>query len=98
MTGATFIDSHAHIDGHRFKDDRDEIIQRARDNGIEIIVEICNGDVEKGSLEEGIEIAEKYPFIYAAVGLHPHDAKLWNDEMEAKLLGLADSKRVIAWG
>jgi len=93
-----FVDSHAHIDGHRYSSDRDEVIQRAVDAGVETIVEICNGDVERGSLEEGIEIAEKHPFIFAAVGLHPHDAKLWNDEMEARLIHLARSKKVIAWG
>ena len=93
-----FIDSHAHIDGHKFENDRDEMIQRARDNGVEIIVEICNGDVERGSLEEGIEIAESHPFIYAAVGLHPHDAKLWDDQMESRLRTLTRSPKVIAWG
>jgi len=94
----TFIDSHAHIDGHKFAEDRDSVIQRALDNGVEVIVEICNGDVELGSLEEGIEIAEKHPFIYAAVGLHPHDAKLWDDQMESRLMDLARSAKVIAWG
>src|SRR5262245_13010026 len=93
-----FIDSHAHIDGHKFENDRNEMIQRARDNGVEVIVEICNGDVERGSLEEGIEIAVRHSFIYAAVGLHPHDAKLWNQEMESRLKNLARSSKVIAWG
>jgi TatD DNase family protein len=93
-----FIDSHAHIDGHKFAEDRDAVIQRALDSGVEVIVEICNGDVERGSLEEGIAIAEHYPFIYAAVGLHPHDAKLWDGEMEARLKNLARSPKVIAWG
>ena len=93
-----FVDSHAHIDGRKFEADRNQVIQRARDNDVETIVEICNGDVERGSLEEGIAIAEQYPFIFAAVGLHPHDAKLWDNEMEARLLGLAKSPKVIAWG
>jgi len=97
-TEPMFIDSHAHIDGHKFENDREEMIQRARDNGVEIIVEICNGDVERGSLEEGIEIAEQHPFIFAAVGLHPHDAKLWDDQMESRLRKLAQSSKVIAWG
>jgi len=93
-----FIDSHAHIDGQKFAEDRGAVIQRALDNGVEVIVEICNGDVERGSLEEGIAIAEAYPLIYAAVGLHPHDAKLWDDAMESRLRNLAHSPKVIAWG
>jgi len=93
-----YIDSHAHVDGDRFDADRETVIQRARDNGVGIIMEICNGDVAEGSLERGVELAETYPFIYGAVGIHPHDAKLWNDEMESRLIRLAKRDKIIAWG
>jgi len=93
-----FIDSHAHIEGERFDADRDQVITRARAAGVEAIVEICNGDLERGSLEQGLELAAAHDFIYAVVGMHPHDAKLWDAEWERRLRMAASSTRVIAWG
>ncbi|MBV9211886.1 MAG: TatD family hydrolase, partial [Acidobacteria bacterium] len=72
----TFVDSHAHIDGAEYDADRDEVVERARAAGVKTILNVGTGDPHSGSLERAIEVAEKYEGVYAAVGVHPHDAKL----------------------
>jgi TatD DNase family protein len=94
-----FIDSHAHIDGAEFDADRDEVIQRARDAGVSAILNIGTGDPHSGALERAVELAERYANIYTAIGTHPHDARLFDDDAEQLILKLiTTSQRVIAWG
>src|SRR6185295_14806123 len=94
-----FIDSHAHIDGAEFDADRDEVIQRARDAGVSAVLNIGTGDPHSGALERAVELAEKHADIYTAIGTHPHDARLFDDQAEQLILKLiATSGRVVAWG
>jgi TatD DNase family protein len=94
-----FIDSHAHIDGPEFDDDRDDVIQRARDAGVSAILNVGTGDPHSGVLERAVELAESNPDIYAAIGTHPHDARLFDERAEERIWKLATgSSRVIAWG
>ncbi len=92
------IDSHAHLDTPAFDEDRDEVIARAQAAGVELFLEIAGSDVAKGSLEVGIALAEKHDFIYAAIGLHPHEASLYDEALEQKFLTLAQHPKVIGWG
>jgi len=93
------IDSHCHIDGLEYDADRDEVIARARDAGVTTMLNVGTGDPQTGAFERAVQLAEKYPEVYAAVGVHPHDAKLFDDRAEQKLIELArESPRVIAWG
>jgi TatD DNase family protein len=92
------IDSHAHLDVSAFDADRDAVIQRAREQGVEIMLEIAGSDVARGSLPVGVKLAAEYPFIYAAVGLHPHEASLYDDALELELLACAQDEKVIGWG
>jgi len=92
-----FVDSHAHLDGNQFQADRDLVIARARDAGVETIVAIGNGD-GPGTLDCGIQLAAKYDFMYATVGIHPHEAKLATEAAFAELEQLAKRPKVIAWG
>jgi TatD DNase family protein len=92
-----FVDSHAHLEGERFDADRAEVIARAREAGIERIVAIGSG-TGPGSLDCGIRLAEKCDFIYATVGIHPHEAKLATDADFEELEQLARRPKVIAWG
>ena len=94
-----FIDSHAHIDGPEFDADREDVIQRARDAGVSAILNIGTGDPHSGVLERAVELAENNPDIYAAIGTHPHDARLFDERAEERVWKLAiGSKKVIAWG
>src|SRR5881394_3502743 len=92
------IDSHAHIEFKSYDEDRDEVIARAREAGVEIIVNIGNGDILEGSHEKAQALADKYPFIYTTVGLHPHDASLLDDALAERLLALSHHPKVIGWG
>ena len=92
------IDSHVHLDTPAFAEDRAEVIARARVQGVELFLEIAGSDVAQGSLGVGIALAEQHDFIYAAIGLHPHEASLYDDALEQKLLQLAEHEKVIGWG
>jgi TatD DNase family protein len=94
-----FVDSHAHIDGEEYDADRDEVVARAREAGLRAILNVGTGDPHSGSLERAVETAEKYEGVYAAVGVHPHDARLFDGEAERRILRLIEeSRRVVAWG
>ncbi len=68
-----FVDSHCHLDDEQFDADRDAVIERARAAGVERMMAIGTGDGPP-DLEAAIRLADRYPFIYATVGVHPHDA------------------------
>jgi TatD DNase family protein len=93
-----YIDSHAHIEGKEFDADREAVIQRALDTGIETIVCVGNGEVAADSHAAAFRIAEQYPFIYTTVGVHPHEARLLDDNLYAQLMELSQHPKVIAWG
>jgi TatD DNase family protein len=94
-----FVDSHCHIDGPEYDADRAEVINRARDAGVEMMLNVGTGDPHSGVFERAVELAETHTEIYAAIGVHPHDAKLFDDRAEQRLVDLAkQSRRVIAWG
>lgn len=94
-----FVDSHAHIDGEEYDADRDEMIERARAAGVVAILNVGTGDPHSGTLERAVHVAEQYEGVYAAVGVHPHDARLFDEAAEQRLSGLVrQSERIIAWG
>lgn len=98
-----YIDSHAHLEGKRYDADRDQVLARAKQSGIEAYLAIGNGDGPE-TADCGIRLAEKYhgqpeyPEIWASVGIHPHEASLANEESDTQLLQWAQHPRVIAWG
>jgi TatD DNase family protein len=95
----TLVDSHCHIDGPEYDSDREEVIARARDAGVRTMLNVGTGDPQGGAFERAVELSEKHEGVYAAVGAHPHDAKVFDDAAEQRLVNLAEqSQRVIAWG
>ena len=98
-----FIDSHAHLEGKRYDVDRDEVLARAKQNGIEAYLAIGNGD-GPDTADCGIKLAEKYdakpeyPRIWASVGIHPHEANLANEAADSQMLQWSRHPKVIAWG
>ena len=94
-----FIDSHCHIDGPEYDADREEVIARARDAGVTTMLNVGTGDPHNGAFERAVDLAEAHEEIFAAIGVHPHDAKLFDNAAAQRLLDLArQSERVIAWG
>ena len=92
-----FIDSHCHLDGPRFDSDCEQVITRAREAGITNMLAIGTGD-GPGTLDCAVKIAERHEFIYATIGIHPHEAQLAKDSDFAELEQLSQNKKVIAWG
>jgi len=90
-----FVDSHAHLDDERFNEDREELINSLYENGIETVL---NPGADLNTSKAAVELADKYSFIYAAVGCHPHDSKFMNDETMNIFRELAKNKKVIGIG
>ena len=89
------FDSHAHLDDDKFNLDRDEIIAALGKSGISYFVNIGAG---LKSSESSVELANKYDFVYAAVGVHPYDAETVDDALIEKLKNMAENKKVVAIG
>jgi TatD DNase family protein len=89
------IDTHAHLEMREFNDDREDVIKRAREAGVEYIITI--GTTIESS-RDAVLLAEKYDFIYAAVGIHPHEAKDILHPAYEILRHFAKHRKVVAYG
>jgi TatD DNase family protein len=89
------FDSHAHYDDRQFAKDRHELISGLGDNGVGYVLNV-GADVR--SSEASVELAHKYDFIYASVGVHPHYADKMNETLFSRLAELAKSDKVVAIG
>ncbi len=89
------FESHAHYDAHQFDEDRDELLRSMQENGVGTIINVA---ASWKSIEEVPELAEKYPFIYAALGLHPDEVGDLNEERFAILKEKCKSDKVVAVG
>ena len=90
-----FIDTHAHLFYPNFDGELDEVINRARESGVDYII-VPATDLETS--QKVIELIENYDFIYGAVGVHPHETKDWNDSIISKVEGLAVHDKIVAIG
>ena len=88
------FDTHAHLDDDKFNDDFDEVIEKITSSEVKYIVDI-GADLE--SSKKAVDIASKYPFIYAAVGVHPCSADT-TDSCIDELFALAKNEKVVAIG
>lgn len=89
------FDSHAHYDDKKFNHDRDNLLQEVHRNGVSYIL---NAASDVASLERCVGLANKYPFVYAAVGIHPHDASALDENIIAKIEEYTKNKKVVAIG
>ena len=87
-------DSHCHVNDNKFDEDREEIFKRI-EKKLEFIVNIGN---DLPTSETSIEYSEKYPFVYAVVGVHPTDISTYNDDVEKRIEELAHHKKAVAIG
>jgi len=88
-------DSHAHLNFSQFNADRDAVIERARQAGL---VAILNVGTDLASSKASVALAKKHDFIYAAVGIHPHDARYVNERVLDQLRVLTRHPQVVAIG
>ena len=91
------VDSHCHLDDRQFDADRDETIARAQAAGVETLLAIGTGNGPP-DLEAAIRLADQYEFVYATVGVHPHDAAKASEGTFASLRALARHPKVRALG
>lgn len=89
------FDSHAHLDDKRFNNDRARVIERAKENNIGLIV---NPGSSFETSNEAIKLSQQYDMIYAAVGVHPHNAKSMDDQMLKLIENMAKKDKVVAIG
>ncbi len=89
------VDSHAHLSFPQFDADRQEVIRQARQAGVTVIIEVGT-DLE--SSRAAVALAEQYEWIYATVGIHPHDAATLTPAVLAELRALAHHPKVVAIG
>ena len=90
-----FYDTHAHLDFPDFREEMDEVVQRAADAGISRIVTI---GTELESSRRAIDLAKHFDGVFAAVGWHPNDCLSAPDDVRAELEGLAKAPKVVAIG
>ena len=91
------VDSHAHIDFPQFAEDRDVMLERARAAGVSALLAIGTGPGPE-KLDSALPFAEQYDWIYASIGIHPHEAKQVTPQHLEQLTELAKHPKVIAWG
>lgn len=89
------FDSHAHLDDERFGEDRVDVIEAMPGAGVGLIM---NVGADMPSSRRSVVLAKKYPFIYAAVGVHPHEVEEMTDEDLQDLRELAGEEKVRAIG
>jgi TatD DNase family protein len=93
----SLVDSHCHLDDKQFADDRDATIARARLAGVETMLAIGTGDGPP-DLETAIRLADRYPYIHATIGVHPHEAAKATQATFDQLRALATHPKVVAIG
>ncbi len=91
------VDSHAHIDFPQFAEDREAMLERAKAAGVTALLAIGTGPGPE-KLDSALPFAEQYDWIYASIGIHPHEARQVTPEHLAQLSVLARHPMVIAWG
>ncbi len=91
------IDSHCHLDSERFTEDLDAVIDRALAAGVERMMSIGTGDGPP-DIEVAVRIADKYDAVYSTVGVHPHDASKYDDNVGERLAELLKHPKVLALG
>ena len=91
------IDTHCHLADQKLRGEVEELLARAREAGVARIVSVgAIGPIETDRTT--VDIAERYPNVFAAIGIHPHDAKDLSEDRLAKLRELAHSPKVVAIG
>jgi TatD DNase family protein len=91
------VDSHCHLDSADFADDRDAVIGRALDAGVQTMVAVGTGSGPP-DLEAGVRLADAHPAFLATVGVHPHDASKADDTTFLRLAGLLKHPKVVFLG
>ncbi len=91
----SLIDTHCHLDMKQFDDDREEVIKRAKASGLEAMITV-GSDLE-GTIK-AVKLAEEHVGVFASIGIHPHDAKDFSDDIHQRLREWSALRKVVAIG
>ncbi len=94
-SAAVLIDTHTHLDDARYDTDREAVLTRAREAGVNALVTI---GCDLATSRAAVVLAERYPFVYAAIGVHPHEVKHIGDGWYDELRRLAQHPKIVAYG
>jgi TatD DNase family protein len=89
------FDTHAHYDDERFQEDREEVLKKAFECGVGTILNVSSSPT---SIPKCIQLAQSHERIFAAVGVHPHDASNITDEILSQVEALSEHPKVVAIG
>lgn len=89
------FDSHAHYDDKAYDNDRDNVLSQLLLNGV---CNVINVGCDEKSSQKSVALAKKYGFIYAAVGVHPHEASRTSKDYITVIKNLLNSEKVVAIG
>ena len=89
------FDTHCHINDRAFDEDRSEVIARMLEAGVKNAVVV--GDASNNG-EDVIRLTKKYPFLFGAFGLHPHDADKWQEPFAVRISEVLKNERFVALG
>lgn len=89
------FESHAHYDDEVYDEDREELLGSMVENGIETVINVC---AEIAGIDRTVELMERYPHVYGAVGVHPDDVGGMDDTVMDKLRGLCSHPKTVAVG
>ena len=89
------VDSHCHLMSSSFDSDREDVIKRARENNVNIMISV---GTDINNCQSNIELAETHDQIYAIIGIHPHNTKDIDEKTYPNLEEMANSKRVVGYG
>lgn len=89
------FETHAHYDDEAFDEDRESLLGSMQEHGIERIINVC---AEAAHWNRTVELMEKYPFVYGAVGVHPDDVGALNEEAILRMHELCKHEKTVAVG
>ena len=89
------VDSHCHVVKEYFAEDQTEVIERALSSGVKFLV---NPGVSLADADEVLALTQKYGPLYGAVGVHPHEAKTWDENSEEKLRHYTAQPKIVGIG
>lgn len=90
-----FVDSHCHLEMESFDKDLEQVIQKSADEGLEYILTVGTQESYFGKVRQ---LIDRYPFIYGAIGVHPHNAKDFNDLLGKKIREAAKHPKIVGYG
>jgi TatD DNase family protein len=89
------IDTHTHLDDARYDDDRDTMIARAREAGVEAMITI---GCDLATSRAAVDLTDRHDFVYASVGVHPHEVRHIEEHWYDEFRKLAADKKIVAYG